>query len=55
MRNKMNTASPKFADALTIIIGLTNFDSCRVKYKSVSPDTFIEIEAQQNSKSQGYI
>ena len=47
MRNKMNTASPKFADVLMIIIGLMNFDSCRLKYNSVSQDTFIGIEAQQ--------
>ena len=47
MRNKMNTASPKFADVLMIIIGLMNFDSCRLKYKSVSQDTSIGIEAQQ--------
>ena len=47
MRNKMNTASPKFADALMIIIGLMNFDSCRLKYNPVSQDTLIGTEAQQ--------
>ena len=47
MRNKMNTASPKFADALIIIIGPMNFDSCQLKYNSVSKDTFIGIEAQK--------
>ena len=47
MRNKINTASIKFADALMIIIGLMNFDSCRLKYNSVSQDTFIGTEAQQ--------
>ena len=47
MRNKMNTASPKFADALMIIIGLMNFDSCRLKYNPVSQDTSIGTEAQQ--------
>ena len=53
MRNKMNTASPKFADALMIIIGfmiinaLMNFDSCRLKYNPVSQDTLIGTETQQ--------